>query len=142
MNLDQIKARCLVDTSGCWLWQGAVGGSRSPRPQVRINWKCWYVSRYVWFLTKGIIPEGLFICHYCDKPLCVNPSCLYVADQKTNMRDASKRGRFPNKKAITAELVQEVRCLRLLGDTTKVIAEKTKLPMSTVGHIINNTRHN
>lgn len=86
---------------GCWLWIGAKnqneegyitsGGGRAARPRMR------RVTRVVWELTYGPIPEGLFVLHDCpdgDNPACVNPSHLWLGTQKQNMEDCVAKGRL------------------------------------------------
>lgn len=81
----------ILDTK-CWAWTGALN-----------NWNCarfWiygrtvvYASRFSWELHYGSIPEGLFVCHHCDNPSCVNPEHLFLGTCKDNRDDMIRKGR-------------------------------------------------
>jgi len=49
--------------------------------------------RVAWILTHGEIPPGMFLCHSCDMPRCVNPSHLFLGTQTDNMQDCVSKGR-------------------------------------------------
>ena len=82
------------EPNGCWLWiaristtgYGAIGitGSKS-------GWM--KAHRVVWELTYGPIPEGMFVCHHCDVPICVRPDHLFLGTPLDNMRDMIKKCR-------------------------------------------------
>lgn len=81
-----------VDTSGeCWLWMGARTGrgygnfwdGSKQRP----------AHRYAYELINGPIAEGLFACHKCDNPQCVNPDHIFPGTPKDNMQDMQAKGR-------------------------------------------------
>jgi predicted DNA-binding protein (UPF0251 family) len=47
---------------------------------------------------NGPIQDGLFICHRCDNPPCINPSHLYAGTHKQNMKDMVSRHRHNSMK--------------------------------------------
>lgn len=75
----------------CWVWtagkheQGyGIFSSRSYPMRAH---------RFSWELHYGPIPDGLFVCHHCDNPPCVNPEHLFTATHLGNMRDCIAKGR-------------------------------------------------
>jgi Flp pilus assembly pilin Flp len=49
--------------------------------------------RVAWQEINGPIPEGMFICHTCDNPPCVNPEHLWLGTALDNARDRAAKGR-------------------------------------------------
>jgi HNH endonuclease len=49
--------------------------------------------RVAYALTRGSIPEALFVLHRCDNPPCCNPVHLYAGTHADNMVDMTARGR-------------------------------------------------
>ena len=75
-----------------------------------------YVHRLVWEECFGPIPEGMFVCHKCDNPPCVNPEHLFLGTAKDNVVDMDKKGRRANRKGelhplakLTEDQVKEIR---------------------------------
>ncbi len=50
--------------------------------------------RVAWVSARGPIPDGLFVCHHCDQPPCVNVEHLFLGTRQDNMDDCRAKGRF------------------------------------------------
>lgn len=78
---------------GCWDWQGS--GNQFGHGMFTItSKKRMYAHRYSWELVNGPIPEGEWVLHLCDRPMCVNPSHLMLGDVSLNTIHSIERGRF------------------------------------------------
>lgn len=50
--------------------------------------------RWVWEQVNGEpVPDGLFVCHRCDHPPCINPTHLFLGTPLDNNEDKMAKGR-------------------------------------------------
>lgn len=77
--------------NGCWLWQGA---SVNGRGQLSVNGKNMLATRFAYQQFKGAIPDGMYVCHTCDDPRCVNPDHLWLGTARENAQDGIAKGRM------------------------------------------------
>lgn len=76
--------------SGCWLWHGSnVKGYAYGR----VDGKKQYIHRFLWEASNGPIPDGMFACHKCDTPGCVNPNHIFIGTPADNSHDRDLKGR-------------------------------------------------
>ncbi|MFW6121409.1 MAG: HNH endonuclease signature motif containing protein [Petrotogales bacterium] len=78
--------------SHCWEWQGSLNRQNYGGIAVG-NGKTKLVHRLAYELWIGEIPEGLFVCHYCDNPRCINPAHLFLGTNNDNIKDKIVKGR-------------------------------------------------
>lgn len=88
--LARFSARVQHATNGCWIWQGA---SVKGRGQIYVNGKNMLATRFAYQQFKGEIPEGMYVCHTCDDPSCVNPNHLWLGTARDNWQDARRKRR-------------------------------------------------
>lgn len=73
--------------NGCWNWTGSRM-NRSWHGQWRNSaGEHEMVHRAAWRMFVGPIPDGMFVLHRCDNPVCLNPSHLFLGTQTDNMND-------------------------------------------------------
>lgn len=117
----------LIPFSECWWWTGNL--SRQGYGSFYVNKKTLGAHRYSYTLNKGPIDEGLFVCHSCDNPMCVNPDHLWLGTPLDNARDAMTKGRIcmgerAPKAKLTGEIVKRMRDMHYIdGVKQNVLAE-------------------
>lgn len=122
----------------CWEWQGArlknygilYQVDKTTRKRGRE-----YAHRLSWVVHyKSLIPAGLFICHYCDNPPCVNINHLWIGQPHHNTRDMILKGRsakHPTK--LNDEKMEEaVRKYYVEGKTLKAIAAEFEVGQTAI----------
>jgi hypothetical protein len=125
----------------CWLWIGNKN---------KLGYgKIWNLGKHVpthrmsWMIYKGKIPKGLFICHHCDNPSCVNPEHLFLGTAKDNHDDCISKNRIAfgkrNKSSkLTYDKAVEIRNLYKACKSMRKLGSVYNVSGNVIWHIIHN----
>ncbi len=131
----------------CWDWRGSENGHGYGHTRTVTNGvvKDVYAHRLSYEIHNGPIPEGMFVCHRCDNPRCVNPSHLFLGTAKDNVHDMICKGRnnrVPVKgvdcgtSKLTEEQVSAIRRRYACGERQVDLAADFSIGQSTVSAIV------
>jgi len=127
-----------VTDSGCWEWarsRKSTGYGVTYR-----NGRQILAHRLAYETAVGPIPDGMFVCHHCDNPPCINPAHLFLGNHRDNVRDCIAKGRFrgggiPGQKHVaklTLHQREQIVLLYQAGMGVKPIARKFNTHPSNV----------
>ncbi len=131
-------------TDTCWEWIGVK--NKDGYGITEINRKTYRAHRASWEIHYGEIPKGMYVCHHCDNPPCINPNHLFLGTQKDNIHDMLKKERRPSRKGeknysakLTESQVRNIRKLWKAGNLTqRKIAEVFNVHRTMIGLIVRN----
>lgn len=134
----------VIRQEGCWGWKGSLAKGGYPVMTCRKACGPDRGHRASWVIHKGEIPQGLFVCHSCDNPICTNPDHLWIGTHKENNDDKMKKGRQglvnpPYKSGsqngsskLKEDQVKEIRILLEKGLTSREIGKQYGVSKTTI----------
>lgn len=144
---ERFNASYIANGNGCWIWK--LAKVAEGYGAITIRGKLKRAHRLSWELHRGEIPDGMFVCHSCDIPACVNPDHLFLGTPKDNSQDAVRKGRFsiPRKSfkqrgelhplaRITESDVRTIRSKHASGITCAELARRYKMTHANATAIV------
>jgi hypothetical protein len=129
-----------VTESGCWIWDKHI--NKDGYGVYGANNKQYLAHRVSYTFHVGDIPNNFHVLHKCDVPSCVNPSHLFVGNDKDNMVDKKNKGRtnigskHPSAKTNEKE-VKQIKLLLNKGYSNSYIMNKYGLSKQIISNIKN-----
>jgi hypothetical protein len=130
--------KCLI--SGCWNWRKATTSRGYGTFTYRSKKE--RANRVSYLVFKGFIPEGIFVCHTCDNPSCVNPDHLYLGTHQQNVDDKLKRNRQPRGEKINLAKLKEKDIIKIRSSyenkekTQQSLADEYNVSQTAISRII------
>ncbi len=84
--IDSFWAKVTKHEVGCWDWNASKNKQGYGRMGIGAG-QCINAHRVSWVIHNGDIPDGLFVCHKCDNPSCINPKHLFLGTRQDNTND-------------------------------------------------------
>lgn len=128
-------------SDGCWEWNAY----KNPKGYgaFSFNGRQRLAHRIAYQLYVGEIPDGLFVCHHCDNPRCINPSHLFLGTVSDNNRDRGNKGRGKDQygekhccSKLTSAQVIEIRAKYSEGTTQVNLAKEFGVGQAAISKII------
>lgn len=124
-------------SNGCWVYKKGIESNGYTR--IMVDWKRFGSHRLSWLIHRGNIPKGMFVCHKCDFPACVNPNHLFLGTQQENLIDCTRKGRLASAKLKVSD-IPVIRDLLSKGKTLRAIAAKFSVHHKTIMCIKNRSQ--
>jgi hypothetical protein len=132
---EHFLSKACESANGCLEWLGCK--NRHGYGVIGLNGDRFMAHRLAWMLFRSEIPAGMFICHHCDNPSCVNPEHLFIGTPKDNTQDARKKGRLAYGKRnqwakLTPEKIKEAYAMNRNGASCHYIAKHFGVSRNTI----------
>ena len=104
-----------IKENSCWIWVSALNSSGYG--QIYINGTTKLAHRFSYEIHKGLISNGLHVCHTCDNPKCVNPDHLFLGTNKDNVLDKLNKSRHPVGSNAKNSKITEIQAISIKKDS-------------------------
>lgn len=98
-RISHLFSRCDL-VAGCFIWRGSTKGRGYPQ----FSWPGYKnkprTHRFFYSLFHGPVPKGLFVCHRCDNPQCLNVQHMFLGTPAENTQDMVVKGRSWGQKSL------------------------------------------
>jgi predicted XRE-type DNA-binding protein len=123
------------------MWTGTTH-KRDGRGYFQIDRRPVIASRVAWELSFGPIPEGLDVCHTCDRPGCCRPEHLWLGTGAENHADKARKGRAPRGERANAAKLNTAAVLKIRelysagGVSQQAIADTCGVSQAVISAIV------
>jgi hypothetical protein len=134
-----------VTPTGCWEWNG--GKHSQGYGVLNVHGRSVYPHREMLQIKLGRqLGKGMFACHTCDNPPCMNPEHLFEGTLQDNNKDMHNKGRASGgrtgggKITYPKEVFDLAISMRLGGHSVPDIREATGMSKSYIYSLFNGFR--
>ncbi len=124
-------------TDTCWIWNGST--DRKGYGRIMVDNKPRLAHRVSYEIRFGTVTDGIFVCHSCDNPSCINPDHLWLGTNRDNAFDMIEKGRWkkpptmPGEANPLAKLTRDaVTEIRAVKGNTKALAQKYGVSITAI----------
>ena len=127
------------DQDGCRVWTHSLLASGG-YGQINVGGVPRRAHVVAYEQVHGPVPEGMFVCHTCDNPPCINVDHLFLGSAADNAADMARKGRSTrgerNRWAVlTEDQVIEIRAQVSGGARQRDVAGRFGVSQATVSDI-------
>lgn len=129
----------LTNKNKCWEWRGY---KQKGYGRFLLNGKKILAHRASFIIFFGKIKNGMYICHKCDNPSCVNPNHLYAGTPKQNALDSLYRNRNYMKKGdlnprakLNSKVVKKIKYFLSLNERPIKLSKMFNISYSSIQNI-------
>lgn len=125
-------------TPGCWTWKAGLNHFGYGQFPMIINGKRKSGAHVVSFvLHGGTLKSGMFVCHKCDNPSCVNPDHLWLGTPMDNQIDMMQKKRIQNGERHYMTTLTNDQAREILNSTERnaVLADRYGVNMQVIQRI-------